>query len=63
MVFPLCYGIFVSPGGRQWLQERFQRQFSSIQTYLSWLGETGSLEGNVCIQGNRVAAEAMAQFE
>jgi hypothetical protein len=62
MVLPLCYGVFVRPHGRAWIRQHFQRHFTTVQEYMIWLGETGSLQGNECIQGNCVAAQALSEF-
>ncbi|PVH72190.1 P-loop containing nucleoside triphosphate hydrolase protein [Cadophora sp. DSE1049] len=50
MVMPLSYGVYCRPGGEDELE------------YMLWLGETASLGGNECIQGNCVAALALAGF-
>jgi hypothetical protein len=62
LVLPLCYGVFVRPGGQAWIQQHFQRQFPTVQAYIVWLGETTAMEGYKCIQANLVAAQAMSEF-
>ena len=62
MVMPLCYGVYHRPGGQEWFRKHFQRTFKTQAEYMLWLGETGSLWGNACIQANCVAAIALAEF-
>lgn len=62
MVMPLCYGIYKRVGGSIWLQKHFQRTFKTELAYILWLGETASLEGNVCIQANCVAVVALGEL-
>lgn len=62
MVKPLCYGVYCRPGGQAWLYKHFQRQFANKLEYMLWLRETASLYGTECIQANRVAALALAEF-
>ena len=62
MVMPLCYGVYHRQGGQEWLHKHFQWMFKTQAEYMLWLGETGSLWGNACIQANCVAAIALAEF-
>jgi len=62
MVMPLCYGVYCRPGSKEWFKKHFKRTFKTQLDYMLWLGETGSLGGNQCIQANRVAAIALAEF-
>jgi len=62
MVLPLCYGIYIRPGGPAWIQKHFRESFSTVEEYLTWIGKTASLQGNECIQGNCVAAQALSEF-
>ena len=62
MVMPLCYGVWKRVGSSDWLQKHFQRRFQGEVEYMAWLGETGSLAGNECIQANRVAALALGEL-
>lgn len=62
LVLPLCYGVYVRPGGADWIEQHFQRRFATVQAYMVWLGRTAAMEGNECIQANRVAAQAMSEF-
>ncbi|KAM0714670.1 hypothetical protein Q7P37_003050 [Cladosporium fusiforme] len=63
VVLPLCYGIYGSILGGQWLLERFERSFSSIDSFFDWLGEETTFGGGSAIQAVRVAAAALQQFE
>ena len=63
IVLPLCYGIFVSMHGISWMQEKFGRSFSSVDTFFDWLGEETVFGGGSAIQAVRVAAVALRQFE
>ena len=62
IVLPLCYGIFLSTQGHEWLQERFDRAFESIESFFDWLGEESQLGGGQAIQAVRVAAERLSDF-
>jgi hypothetical protein len=62
MVMPLCYGVYRRPGSQEWFQKHFSRTFKSQVDYMLWLGGTGSLGGNQCIQANCVAAIALVEF-
>ncbi len=62
MVMPACYGVYQRVGGRDWLQRQFGQRFKTEVEYMLWVGETASLEGNECIQGNCVAARALAEL-
>lgn len=62
LVLPLCYRVYVRPGGADWVEQHFQRRFATVQAYMVWLGRTAAMEGNECIQANRVAAQAMSEF-
>jgi hypothetical protein len=61
-VLPLCYGVYQRAGQAAWFQRHFQRQFGNVKAYMLWLGETAELGGTACIQANRVAALALAEF-
>lgn len=63
IVIPVCYGVFRWVGGEGWLEKHFKRKFNGEEEYMRWLGETGSLRGNECIQANCVAAVAMEEFQ
>ena len=60
---PLCYGMFCSGSGEEWLLEKFQQQFESIDEFLGWCGKATSFGGGKAIWGVRVAAAALIQFE
>jgi hypothetical protein len=62
-VLPLCYRVFVSMHGISWIQEKFRRSFSSVDTFFDWLGEETVFGGGSAIQAVRVAAIALRQFE
>jgi hypothetical protein len=49
--------------GISWIQERFRRSFSSVDTFFDWLGEETNFGGGSAIQAVRVAAAALRQFE
>lgn len=59
VVLPLCFGIFESVGGADWLKEQFGREFSDIETYFDWLGESTQFGPGSAIQAVRVAALAL----
>jgi len=61
-VLPLCYGIFESEQGGEWLHDRFGRHFQSIADYFDWLGEECLFGGGRAIQAVRVAAAGLADF-
>jgi hypothetical protein len=58
-VLPLCYGIFFYATGADWLSERFDRRFRTIETFFDWLREECDFRGGRAIQAVRVAAEAL----
>jgi hypothetical protein len=62
VVMPVCYGVYHRVGGTKWLEQHFGRVFRSELEYMLWLGEVGSLEGNLCIQATQVAAQAFSEF-
>jgi len=62
VVLPLCYGIWKSIDGRQWLQQHFQRAFLSIEEYLNWIGESSRFGGDTAIQGVRVASRRLREY-
>jgi superfamily II DNA helicase RecQ len=62
VVLPLCYGIFHSPGGPRWLEERFGRRFGDIDAFFDWLGEESRFGGMKATQAARVAAERLREF-
>ncbi|KAK3113149.1 hypothetical protein LTR53_009833, partial [Teratosphaeriaceae sp. CCFEE 6253] len=62
VVFPLCYGIFKSAQGGQWLYDHFGRHFDSVAGYFDWLGEESVFGGGRAIQAVRVATAALAEF-
>jgi superfamily II DNA helicase RecQ len=59
VVLPACYGVFVSKSGRDWLREKFGREFDSMEEYFDWLGEETIFGGGRAIQGVRVASEKL----
>jgi hypothetical protein len=59
VVLPLCFGVFESVEGPEWLQEQFSRQFDSIEDYFDWLGEESRFGGTTTIQAVRVAGLAL----
>lgn len=61
-VLPMCYGIFSSVGGLDWLYDRFQRKFADVEGYFDWLGEESEFGGGQAIQAVRVAAMALAEY-
>ena len=63
IVLPLCYGVFVGLHGISWIQEKFGRSFSNVDTFFDWLGEETVFGGGSAIQAVRVAAAALQQFE
>jgi hypothetical protein len=63
MVMPVYYGVFRWVGGEEWFEKHFRRRSKGEEEYMRWLGETGSLGGNECIQANCVAAVAMKEFK
>ena len=62
LVLPLCHGIFHGVGGVAWLQDRFGREFASVESYLDWLGEESVLGEGRATQAVRVAAEALSSY-
>jgi superfamily II DNA or RNA helicase len=62
MVMPLCYGMYVRPGGAAWIERHFGKSFLTVGEYLIWVGKTASLNGTECIQGNCIAAQAFSEF-
>ncbi|KAK5674103.1 hypothetical protein LTS10_013148 [Elasticomyces elasticus] len=59
VVLPLCFGIFESTHGEDWLHENFSRSFVDIELYFDWLGEETRFGGGRAIQAVRVAATAL----
>lgn len=59
VVLPLCFGIFESVDGPDWIQEHFSRKFDGIEGYFDWLGEESRFGGNIAIQAVRVAELAL----
>ena len=49
--------------GISWIQEKFGRSFSSVDTFFDWLGKETVFGGGSAIQAVRVAAAALQQFE
>jgi hypothetical protein len=61
-VLPLCYGVFESVEGADWLYERFGRLFVDIEAFFNWLGEGTRFGGDVSIQAVRLAALALGSI-
>jgi superfamily II DNA helicase RecQ len=59
IVLPLCFGIFESVSGVDWLKEHFGRAFGDIEAYFDWLGESTQFGQGDAIQAVRVAALAL----
>lgn len=59
VVLPLCFGVFESVEGPEWLQEQFNRQFDNIEDYFDWLGEESRFGGSIAIQAVRVTGLAL----
>jgi superfamily II DNA helicase RecQ len=59
IVLPLCFGVFESLGGDDWLRKHFGREFVTVQSYFDWLGEETRFGGDRAIQAVRVAATAL----
>jgi superfamily II DNA helicase RecQ len=59
VVLPLCYGVFESVEGVDWLQEQFGRSFVDIEAFFDWLGEGTRFGGDDSIQAVRLAALAL----
>ena len=59
VVLPLCFGVFESVEGPEWLQEQFNRRFDSIEDYFDWLGEESRFGGTTTIQAVRVTGLAL----
>jgi superfamily II DNA helicase RecQ len=59
VVLPLCFGVFESVEGPEWLQEQFNRRFDSIEDYFDWLGEESRFGGTSTIQAVRVTGLAL----
>ncbi|TKA72745.1 hypothetical protein B0A55_09950 [Friedmanniomyces simplex] len=62
VVLPLCYGIFISLDGPQWLRREFDRHFNSVAAYFDWFGEETEFGGGKAIQGVRVAARMLREY-
>lgn len=64
VVLPLCYGVFYTATGQPWFQGEFpQGAALSIDEFLQWCGQRAWFGGGKAIQGVRVAALALIQFE
>lgn len=63
VVLPLCYGIFDSAQGGEWLYDQFGRRFYNLTEFFDWLGEESTFGGGRAIQAVRVAAAVLAEFE
>jgi hypothetical protein len=59
VVLPLCFRVFESVEGPEWLQEQFDRQFDNIEDYFDWLGEESQFRGSSTIQAVRVTGLAL----
>ena len=59
IVLPLCYGVFESVEGVDWLQEQFGRSFVDTEAFFDWLGEGSRFGGDDSIQAVRLAALAL----
>lgn len=61
-MLPLCFGIFESVSGVDWLKEHFGRAFGDIEAYFDWLGECTQFGQGDAIQAVRVAALALLKY-
>jgi superfamily II DNA helicase RecQ len=59
VVLPLCFGVFESVEGPEWLEEQFDRKFDNIEDYFDWLGEESRFGGSSTIQAVRVTGLAL----
>lgn len=59
IVLPLCFGLFESVEGADWLEEHCSRRFTTIQDYFDWLGEETRFGGVKTIQAVRIAGLAL----
>jgi hypothetical protein len=62
VVLPLCYGVFESVEGVDWLQEQFGRSFVDTEAFFDWLGEGARFGGDASIQAVRLAALALSSI-
>jgi hypothetical protein len=46
-VLLLCFGVFESVEGPEWLEEQFDRKFDNVEDYFDWLREESRFRGNV----------------
>jgi hypothetical protein len=58
-VLPLCFGVFESVEGPEWLEEQFDRKFDNIEDYFDWLREESRFGGSSTIQAVRVTGLAL----
>ena len=63
VVLPICYGIFNSVGGGEWIRDEFGREFANIEDFFDWLAEECYFGGGKAIQAVRVAARALLLIE
>jgi hypothetical protein len=61
LVLPLCYGAFFTQGLRAMITREFRR-FGGIREYMRWLGVTGSLGGEPCVQAIQLAARLLSEL-
>lgn len=54
--------MFFSTRGHEWLQERFDQAFESIESFFDWLGEESWFGEGQTIQAVRVAADGLSDF-
>lgn len=59
VVLPICYGIFNSVGGREWMREEFGREFANLEDFFDWPAEESHFGGGKAILAVRMAARAL----
>jgi hypothetical protein len=62
VVLPICYGIFSSVGGEEWIREEIGREFEKEEDFFDWLAKECDFGGGTAIQAVRVAARALFLF-
>lgn len=62
VVLPVCYGVFHSGSGMEWLKREFGQRFRDVEGYMDWVGEESVLGGERATQGVRVAARKLREW-
>lgn len=63
IVLQLCFAVYKSGGGAEWIQTIAKREFSNVVEFIRWCGTKTTFGGEKAIWGVRIAAAALVALQ